>query len=162
MYLEWIDWYSYVPYVQSFTLASVRASAYHAAFLRSIQYATVVKNLIIKNLRLRFCEFYEFTVKHLCELVEEIRRRTWEIARDRRIRICYLALQPGEIINCPDTPRGHMRLPTKLPFLSKMDLTTDVFSRFLDIFRQNKSRPLFKHANIYIPSFFHFFSLRCG
>ena len=48
-------------------------------------------------------------------------------------KICHIALQPRYRSNCSD-PQG-IRLPTKLPFLSKIDITSDVFARhFLQTF----------------------------
>ena len=94
-----------------------------------LPYTRDVKNLINDCLRLIFCEVKNLQLSICAQPVEEIKIRTWEIARDRQIRICLIALQPRRIRNCPDTPQGHMRLPTKLPFLAKLDLKTDVFSR---------------------------------
>ena len=53
------------------------------------------------------------------------------------MRIFDIALQPRKVRDCPYTTQGQIRLPTKLPFLSKIDLTSDLMfflKTFLQIF----------------------------
>ena len=82
------------------------------------------------------------------ELMKEMRIRTWGNVRDRQIRSCYIALQLRRTRICPYTPQDHIMLPTKLPFLSKIGLTTDVFFKILgDFSPEQKPVRSSKHAN---------------
>lgn len=69
------------------------------------------------------------------EFDAEIGISTWGMERDRHLRCFHIALQSRIIRNCAGTPYGHVRLPTKLPFLSKMDLIRAMLSKsFLQTF----------------------------
>ena len=104
------------------------------------------------------CYFKNLQLSIYAELVEKTRLITWGIARNRQIRILHIALQPRRIRNCPDTPQGHNRLPTKLPCLPRIDLTPDGFSTiFFCFFRPNKSRPLLRLQACKCSILHHFF-----
>ena len=59
-----------------------------------VQYASGVKNLVDKNLRLRLLGFKNLHVSICAELEEEIIIRNWEVHGGRQIRICWNAVHP--------------------------------------------------------------------
>ena len=70
-----------------------------------------IKNVVFKNVNLRFSEFKNFKLSICAEFEEEIRIRNREVQGGRQIRICQHALQPGIVRKCSNTPQNHIRLP---------------------------------------------------